>query len=320
MARKSNYLSFMESLQSALDSIRKKEASFIVAWGPCEYFSHKALSAIKTVWKTKDPSPPALWEGDVLSKEKFLETWEQKSLFEDATLHIIKRVKKQSEYAKWLSPLSRQKQNIVIFSLETKKLSPTFAKEMKRLGAREIPCLNPFSEDLPTIATQLAKKRQLNLDRQALNLLLKMAGEELYFLENELDRLALIFHEQKTITLDQIRPVMSTLSQAQAFKLSALLLEHKIHLAQPFLDQLLDQGESPLAIVGILAWHLRNALKAPSAKLPYHLAKGYNRYVKEMSKAKLTKALRECQKADVSLKSSRISPSLALSPILMALS
>ncbi|MBI2603684.1 MAG: DNA polymerase III subunit delta [Deltaproteobacteria bacterium] len=320
MARKSPYLTFMEGLQGALEPIRKREASFLVAWGPCEYFIHKALSAIRTVWKTIDSSPPTQWEGEEFPKEKLLEIWEQKSLFENATLHIIKRVKKQSEYAKWLAQVTSQKQNIVLLTLETNKISTSLAKEMKRLGATEILCQNPFANDLPTMATQLAKKRQIKLEPHALNLLLKVAGEDIYFLENEIDRLALIFHQQETITIDQLRPVMSTVSQAEAFKLSSLLLNHQISTAQVFLDHLLEQGESPLAIVGILVWHLRNALKPQTAKLPYSLTKGYNRYVKETSKSKLIKALSECQKADVILKSSRVSPSLAISPILMALS
>ncbi len=316
MTKTSHHILFLDGLQKALSRIQDQSPGMIVIHGSCEYFIFKALNAIKTIWKQKTSSASFTWEAEELKKETFYELCEQRNLFEKASLHVIRKLKKQVELASWISSLNSPPQNLLVITTETEKLAPKFQICAEKLQAFIIPCQKPFKTELGSIANQLLKKRKLNLAPDALKKLLTAVGEDLYTLENEIDRLSLLFTDEKPVNSAQLAPFLSSLSEEQSFKLVNLLLEHKHAQAHLFVSELLCQGESPISIAGLLAWHCRNTLKIfesarsshkpTTLRLSYTLLKGYQHYIKTIKPIDIIQAMRACQHVDTALKSTSI--------------
>ncbi len=327
--RTSNYIAFLESLQKALSKIQDQTPCMIVVYGPCEYFAFKALKAIKTVWQKKTMAPATTWDGEEFKTANLNELFEQRNLFELTSLHMIRRIKKSADYVRALASMPAKVQNFVVLFLETDKLSPKLSELIKKNNALTIPCLEPSDEDFPNISSHLLKKRKLHLNPESLRVLLKNSSHNLYALENEIDRLSLIFTDEQIVTPAELIPHLNTIPEEQSFKMISLLLERKNIQTKIFIESLLQQGESPIAINGLIAWHCRNALKvhaslnkgsdASPIKLSYTLLKAYQQYIRHMPAQQVMHALIECQKSDTTLKSSATNPNLVLALPLSAL-
>lgn len=325
MSKTNHYISFLESLQKALGRVQEQNPGVIVISGPCEYFAHKALSAIKTVWKNKSSSSHMTWESDEIKKNNFVEMWEQGNLFEKSSLHLIRKIRKQTDISQWLSQLQSKPQNLIVLALEADKLTDKFLKAIEMHSGLLISCEKPSKSEIPNIANHLLKKRKLNLASDALQIVLNCVGEDLYSLENEIERLSLIFTDELPVKGSQIRPLMNSLSEEQSFKLVTLLINQETAQALMFIQDLLKQGESPIGIAALIAWHCRNALKSfesarsqnNTLKLSYYLVKGYQRYTQLVKPIQVIHALLQCQSIDSALKSSsRTAEDLLTSPIL----
>ena len=312
-----NHQIFMEGLQKALLKVQEPSPGFVLLGGPCEYFIYKGLNAIKTVWRSKTSSSCSFWEAEDLKKNVFYELCEQRNLFEKASLHLIRKIKKQADLANWLSGLAAAPQNLIVLSVESDKLNPKLLEALKNLGAISIPCQEPAKSETEAIAKQLLTKRKLSLQTDALNALLQSVGGDLYTLGNEIERLSLIFTDQTPVSLPQLQPLLNALSEEQSFALVQLLLERKTEKAQLFISELLQQGESPIGLVGILAWHCRNTLKlfesarskSPAKlRMSYSLQKGYQTYVRTINPKNVIQALLACQESDSALKSTPRNP------------
>jgi DNA polymerase III delta subunit len=325
-----NHKLFLEALQKALGTIQEQSPGLVVIWGSCEYFSHKALNAIRMTWKEKSSSSNASWSGEDLKKNQFLELCEQRNLFEKASLHIIRNVKKQADLNNWLNSLSNPPQNLIVISIEGDKLNSKLEETVRRLQALLVPCQKPMRSELSGIANQLLKKRKLKLDPEALGDLLVSVGEDLYVLENEIERLSLIFTNETVVVSSQLAPLLHSLSEEQSFKLVTLLLDGKTLQAQLFISELLRQGESPIGIAGLIAWHCRNTLKmfesasrsggkAPTIRISYSLLKNYQHYIRRVKPLHVIKALLQCQSVDSDLKSTSRPPEDLLSTPLLLL-
>lgn len=325
---KTNHILFLEGLQKVLGKVQEQSPGLVLIYGPCEYFAHKALNAIKTVWKEKTSSSSFAWDFDELKKNSFVELCEQRNLFEKASLHIIRKVKKQSDLASWISSLSFAPQNLIVVTIDSDKVTQKLSDCAEKYDALSIPCQSPFKSELSGIAQQLLKKRKVHLSPEALKDLLNSVGEDLYTLENEIERISLIFTDEKPVNAAQLKPYLNSLSEEQSFKLVNLLLEHKHAQAQMFISELLRQGESPIAVSGLIAWHCRNTLKmfesatrtdkrTPSLRLSYTLLKSYQQYMRSVKPLEIINALLACQSVDTALKSTARSPEdLLYTPLL----
>lgn len=326
--RTSNYISFLESLQKALSKIQDQTPCMIIVYGPCEYFAFKALKAVRTVWQNKTMAPATTWDGEEFKTTNLNELFEQRNLFEPTSLHMIRRIKKTADYVRALSTMPAKVQNFVVLFFEIDKLTTKLSDLIKKSNALIIPCLEPSDEDFPNISSHLLKKRKLNLSTDSLRVLLKNSSHNLYALENEIDRLSLIFTDEQVVSPAELIPHLNTIPEEQSFKMISMLLERKNVQTKIFIESLLQQGESPIAINSLMAWHCRNALKvhaslnknakhegkaASPIKLSYTMLKAYQQYVRNVPVQQIMHALTECQKSDAALKSSAANPNLVLS-------
>lgn len=315
MSAKSHYLHFLESLQKALRKVQEQKPCLIFVHGNGDYFAFKALNAIKTIWQEKMNASTYKWSADILKKESFLEIAEQRSLFEKVSLNFISNLKRQTDLATWLSTCEGRLENILVITIHSDKIIAQLEKHMNQDHCLSISCKKPMRWEIPDIAKHLLKKRKLHLNSEALQKLLLSVGEDLYSLENEIERFSLAFHEQSSVSASDLAPYLNTLTEEQSFKLIRLLLDQKYNRAHLFIQQLLLQGESPIGLVSLIAWHCRNALhilesqrvsssqKTSPLKLSYTLRKDYQNYARGLKKEHVVEALKSCQTVDSYLKS-----------------
>ena len=101
--------------------------------------------------------------------------------------------------------------------------------------------------------------------------------------------------------------------------------------AELFLSELLERGESGLAVVGVIARHCRNAIKIHhnlsvrdshkcAVQLPQAVLKSYNNYVVGCDGRKFRKALEVCHQIDFSTKrTNKVSDRFLLSKLVETL-
>lgn len=334
--KRGNYTSFLDSLKEAIQVLGQGAVStgqdqdhssqLIILWGDCEFFLNKAAIALRSVWEKKERAAVVL-EEEKLNAELLHLIWQSKALFEESSLYIVRRVKKQKELAQLLKGISHKKgESNLLLVVEGDPLLVSLDKELQRLRAIRIPCLAPSSSEIRTLIQHLAKKAGLQIDNSVVDLLCELGSNDLYKIENELSKIALVFCQRKTvITAADIAPILGLLKEEHAFKLSRYLLDKKIVQAQALIRDLLDRGESPLALLGLLAKHYRSTLQIKvdpsvqlgfSPKIPSFLMSSYRQYAHSSSKEKLTRILALCQQADLLLKtSSKLTAEQILQPL-----
>ncbi len=172
----------------------------------------------------------------------------------------------------------------------------------------------------------MAKSFSLNLDDDALELLIDLIGNDFFKLNNELKKLSLIFREDTNLlSAKSISPELGMLRQDHAFTLTDHILSHKKEAALKLIDQLLTRGESSISILGIIARHCRNSLafkrqqvlgEPVEVRLPFHVKRTYQSYCQNLDERRISEALSFCQKVDSSLKSSGMSEFILLSSVI----
>ena len=312
----------------------------IVAWGPSDFLLTRVYEVIRDKWKCADQSGGewATLEAADLNRDLFASLWEQKSLFETASCTVLLRAEKKADLAKMFAaiPKAESVSSHVVILFGKDRLPAELSKQMERLRAHRIECVEPAPFEMPRFVVSLGRKHGLHLSADASQVLIEQTGFDLARLDNELRRLALFFADapgEKGVK--DIAPLLHSLREDDMFKLDACLLEHDWPGAHKLLEQLLVRGESALGIVGMLARHCRISLDlkgegadhafraqgsvASKVRLPAAILRKYNRHIEKTPSLRFAKALSLCADADMRLKSSRIPEDLLLGGIIEAL-
>ncbi len=308
-----------------MQSFKEGRPRCFVVWGPNAFLLRKAEHAAQVTWRAHTSSSVTRWCEEQLGLHALSEIFAQSGLFGGCELHILGRVKKQANLATWLKGATRAA-NFVVLTLETTKLQKELLQRFEALDATLIEAKDLKPYDYTALMQHMARQRKMTLPPQADRLLRDVLGDDLFALENELDRLSLHFPEGASPTWQELSGLLSWPKREHIFQLTRHLLDRSPAKAQQHVLQLLNSGESPLAVVSILARHCRHALafKSHSQKLgaptlprlPFAIAKSYNEYVQAIPTHHFLQAMRLCLEADMTFKSRRISPVLPLSAII----
>lgn len=131
-----------------------------------------------------------------------------------------------------------------------------------------------------------------NISPQLANLVREGAGDDLFNLKNEVEKIALFAGEASHITQSHLDAALGSGAYETAFKLADLVLERKTEKIFPMLEGLLTK-ERPHRILSLLAWHFR--------------------------KRNLTKALETILEGDLFMKRGVMAPEDALMRVLVKL-
>jgi len=110
------------------------------------------------------------------------------------------------------------------------------------------------------IQSRVAREKG-SISPQAVDLLAKMVGSNLWIMSNEIDKL-ILFAAGRRIEVEDVRQVVSYAQQTNVFALIDAILEFKAGLAQQLLQQLLQGGVSSAYLLAILSHQLRMIVRA----------------------------------------------------------
>ncbi|OGO19210.1 MAG: DNA polymerase III subunit delta [Chloroflexi bacterium RBG_16_50_11] len=103
------------------------------------------------------------------------------------------------------------------------------------------------------VASQVKGSR---ISKQAVDLMVRLVGNDLWTMANEVDKLVL-YTAGRSIEEDDVRAVVSHAQEAGIFNMVDAIMESRVSSAQPLLQQLFTQGMEPAYILVMLARQVR---------------------------------------------------------------
>ncbi len=100
-----------------------------------------------------------------------------------------------------------------------------------------------------------------SMSPQAVDLLAKLVGSNLWIMSNEIDKL-ILFASGRRIEIEDVKMVTSYAQQTSAFALVDAILEFKARFAEQLLQQLLQGGASPAYLMAMLSHQLQMIVRA----------------------------------------------------------
>jgi DNA polymerase-3 subunit delta len=123
-------------------------------------------------------------------------------------------------------------------------------------------------ESAVALASQMAKDLGVEIDRAAAVLLAEILNSEPARIRIELEKLASYVQGAGRISTADVETMVVAARKNTVWQLADMLADRKRAEALAFLDNLLREGEEPVALVGAMAWLYRKLIEARS--LPAH--------------------------------------------------
>jgi len=177
------------------------------------------------------------------------------------------------------------------------------------------------------------REKKSSISPRAADLLATFIGGNLWVMANEIDKLAL-FTSGRRIEEDDIRRVVSYAQEANVFALVDAILESKAGVAEQTLQQLLRQGASPAYLLVMLTRQARMMVRVKELRKQrksdveiqdklgltsdYALRKTLTQ-AERYSLTRLKEVYRKLLETDVSIKTGRCEPELALNILIAEL-
>lgn len=182
------------------------------------------------------------------------------------------------------------------------------------------------------VAEHVAQELGLKLDRETAEDLVFVLGNDQGQLRAELQKLRAYVGGRDTVTTKDVAAVVTPARQFSVFDLADLLANQRRPEALTRLRRLLEAGETPIGIVGLLAWLYRQLLQAQALprdtpawkaaqvlRAPRSKVDALLRQARRFSPEELQRAFAALLDADVTLKSSPPNPAAVLDLLLVRL-
>jgi DNA polymerase-3 subunit delta len=189
----------------------------------------------------------------------------------------------------------------------------------------------PYDNQIPDWIRGRISAMDKEMDAEAVHLLQMSVGAQLAELANELEKLVIHVGDERVISVQDVREVVSASRGASIFELADAMGRRNTARALTCLRQLVEQGENPSRMVAMLTRHiviLRNARWLQSLRLsrteiagklkvpPFFLS-GYLEQAALFNDEELWMAFESLLEADSSLKSRSRSPHTSLSALVV---
>ncbi|PLT34638.1 DNA polymerase III subunit delta [Bacillus sp. V5-8f] len=135
---------------------------------------------------------------------------------------------------------------------ERKKIT----KELKR-KAVTIEAKKLGEHELKIWIRERAAASAVQIDENAIDLLLDLAGTNLMILTNEIDKMALYVDEEKRIDAYTVETLVAKSLEQNVFTLVEHVLQKNVQAAVSIFHELLRQNEEPIKILGVIASQVR---------------------------------------------------------------
>ncbi|MCP3675286.1 MAG: DNA polymerase III subunit delta, partial [Gammaproteobacteria bacterium] len=144
--------------------------------------------------------------------------------------------------------------------LDKKSMSKPWYKLLAKLGVH-VEIWPVDTKNLPGWLAQRARKKGLNLDADALNVLAERVEGNLLAAQQEVERLSLLYANQDTISAAMMREYVGDNSRFDTFELLEASFAGDAKRLTRILTGLRHEGEAVAKINGLLTYELRNLTK-----------------------------------------------------------
>lgn len=207
-------------------------------------------------------------------------------------------------------------------------------KKQMRLLLEAADCVEfkkPYENQIPGWVKYIAGNLGLDIAEDAILLLARLVGSHLSEIEAELKKLADFIGDRKRIEVSDVAQVVSRSKEENVFDFTRAIGECDRVGALERLVHLLDQGQSEIGIVSLLARHIRllltvkrgleqglsGAKLAHSAQVPPYFLDNYVAQSRSWSVKKLEQTLIVLAETDKALKSSPLSSHIWLENLVL---
>ena len=264
-------------------------ASLYLIFGEEDYLRDEAINTIRSWKKLSETGVGAgnveetfssddeffydLLYGDETDAQEILSRVQEVPFFSDHRLVILKWADKLSaKHGEALIPYFHSPSDSCTFVLSAPKLDGrTKWVQMLKSKATVIDCAPLYDNQRLGWVKQEATRLGLKLDQDAVLLLKDIAGEGLYRVRRELDKLALFVSAGHLVTGQDVVAVQGAETGASVFDLAGAIAARNPSRALTIVEKNIEAGEAPLRILGALLWQYRRMWKAKDS-----LARGVN--------------------------------------------
>lgn len=338
---KTSFSNFISSLNQ-LDSIIRGEdsRSLILIHGSNNFLVFLATSRVKERLRMTEGISVSSYNAHSINLDTLRNIFFQSSIFDPRCFNLIDNAEKLPDFPKTLAEIGSlskkfEIKNLVCFVSDKGSLKESARKEFAKIGFIEILCTDLAPYEIPDFVDFYAASVRLKFSKDATTLLIDLLGRDLALLANEIKKISLIFPDRtEPIRSTDLADHLGVLKEDFAGRLRTLLTEKQFSKAQVLLTGLLQRGESPLGVLGLLSKHCRNALKIIDAErkgksiqeicsetgLQNYVVTSYRKNFSHSDFDTFARALDRAFKADIILKTSPQNEEMVLSAIIQDLS
>lgn len=329
----SSYKIFKRDVAGLLKRIESDTMErLVVFYGTSDYMFQKVHRMLGDKWNAVSNGVELTnMDGASLKGPEVHDLWTQSSMFQSRSLYVVQRSEKISNLTKVLEPLGLKGAHVsnFVFYLKRKSIEKKLKSQVDKLKGLTVNVEEPVGADLIDFIVRQAALNRIRLTHDCCQYLIESFNGDLPLIDNQLRMLSLIFAngEDREIGPADIEGHLEVVKEEDSFSLSKHLLNRDTAKANLLVEDLIRRGESSLAILALVARHARQSLKlinlqtrssyeqAQSLRLPVHVVKRYNSYVRGVAPKKFVNALELCQDADVLFKSAKVSPAVVFKEI-----
>ena len=314
------YSQFKQSLQKAIESIKKNKSGVFLVYGNCDKLVQLAKDAILRAIKDFSNAETTVFETKDLKETSPSDLVESSSLFSDLNIYVFK----QFEFKKNTTPFieapleSKIRNNIYLFLCETERIPPKTKKSLEKSNAISVLCQQPAPFEIKDFISDTARKLNLKITEPSANLIIDYVGFDCSKITNELVKISTFFsNKREPLHPADISTILGTIKEEHAFEIEKHLLANNPNKAGLLLGDLFQRGNSMIALLGIISNFCRKSIKvdqlqtqghnehqiASKVHLPLSVVRKYINFNRKNSRMLPFNILKFCQDADIRLKS-----------------
>ena len=190
-----------------------------------------------------------------------------------------------------------------------------------------------LDREMPTWIESWVRGKGLTIQRDAVQYVWQTLGNDLQSINNELEKAVIYVKERKAITYEDVKHVVGSFRDYTPFDLADALGKKDRESAFLILSRLVQEGESPVGLLGSIAWNFRRLLNAKAMetagvgieeikrkhRVIFHQAASFQAQLRSYTLGELEAAIEVLLNADRALKSSGLGGRLVLERMILRL-
>jgi DNA polymerase-3 subunit delta len=259
-----------------------------------------------------------------------VERWESKKEDEsdgDTSSRDASPLDKLADYAK--TPVESTVLLLMATKLHGQRRLVTSAKK----GGFLVACTELPRRDLPTWIERAAKARGHRIAPEVSDLLAEIAGPELGYVADAVERLSLYVGDGAPITEDAVAEAVTKVRPGSVWELVGAVGQRRLDRALAALNEVFDARDGGLPLLGAVAWSVKQLVKFESARaagaepeeaaqragVPPFKVREVQQTVRNIPRATMEGWLIALAEADLALKGSRRPPRAVLEAMIVSM-